>query len=64
MRHLIEVQVARVAALIQHGHSIGHVSRDLRVSSSVIQRLWNRFLETGQYIRRAAQGRNRKTTQN
>jgi transposase len=58
------VQVARAVALIQHGHSIRHVSRDLRVSSSVIQRLWNRFLETGQYVRRAAQGRNRKTTQN
>jgi transposase len=58
------VQVARAVALIQYGHSIRHVSRDLRVSPSVIQRLWNRFLETGQYVRRAAQGRNRKTTQN
>jgi transposase len=56
------VQVARAVALIQHGHSIRHVSRDLRVSPSVIQRLWNRFRETGQYVRRAA--RNRKTTQN
>jgi transposase len=58
MRHLSEVQVARPVALIQH------VSRDLRVSPSVIQRLCNRFLKTGQYVRRAAQGRNRKTTQN
>jgi transposase len=58
------VQVTRAVALIQYGHSIRHVSRDLRVSPSVIQRLWNRFLETGQYVRRAAQGRNRKTTQN
>jgi transposase len=64
MRHLSEVQVARAVVLIQHGHSIRHVSRDLRVSPSVIQRLWNRFRETGQYVRRAAQGRNRKTTQN
>jgi transposase len=58
MRHLSEVQVARPVALIQH------VSRDLRVSPSVIQRLWNRFRETGQYVRRAGQGRNRKTIQN
>jgi transposase len=64
MRHLSEVQVARAVALIQHGHSFRHVSRDLRVSPSVIQRLWNRFRETGQYVRRTGQGRNRKTTQN
>jgi transposase len=64
MRHLSEVQVARAVALIQQGHSIRHVSRDLRVSPSVIQRLWNRFRETGQYVRRAGQGRNRKTVQN
>jgi transposase len=64
MRCLSEVQVARAVALIQRGHSIRHVSRDLRVSLSVIQRLWNRFRETGQYVRRAGQGRNRKTTQN
>jgi transposase len=64
MRHLSEVQVARAVALIQHGHSFRHVSRDLRVSPSVIQRLWNRFRETAQYVRRAGQGRNRKTTQN
>jgi transposase len=64
MTHISEVQVARAVALIQHGHSIRHVSRDLRVSPSVIQRLWNRFRETGQYVRRAGQGRNRKTIQN
>lgn len=64
MRHLSEVQVARAVALIQHGHSIRYVSRDFQVSPSVIQRLWNRFLETGQYVRRAGQGRNRKTTPN
>jgi transposase len=64
MRHLSEVQVVRAVALIQHAHSIRHVSGDLRVSPSVIQRLWNRFRETGQYVRRAGQGRNRKTTQN
>jgi transposase len=64
MRHLSEVQVARAVALIQHGHYFRHVSRDLRVSPSVIQRLWNRFRETGQYVRRTGQGRNRKTTQN
>jgi transposase len=43
MRHLSEVQVARAVALIQHGHSIRHVSKDLRVSPSVIQRLWIGF---------------------
>lgn len=64
MRHLSEVQVAHAVALIQHGHSIRYVSRDLRVSPSVIQRLWNRFRETGQYVRKAGQGRKRKTTQN
>jgi hypothetical protein len=30
MRHLSEVQVARAVALIQQGHSIRHVSRDLQ----------------------------------
>jgi transposase len=64
MRHLSEVQVARAVAFIQHGHSIRHVSRDIRVSPSVIQHLWNRFRESRQYVRKARQGRNRKTTQN
>jgi transposase len=36
----------------------------LAVSPFVIQRLWNRFRKTGQYVRRAGQGRNRKTIQN
>lgn len=64
MRQLNEVEVVRAVALIENGESIRQVARNFRVSPSVIQRLWNRYRETGQYKRQTGQGRKRKTNQN
>lgn len=62
MRRVSEVEVARAISLIENGFRIRQVARMFHRSPSVIQRLWNRYRETGQYKRRIGQGRKRKTT--
>ena len=61
MRHLNEVQVARVVTLIQEGWTFRRVAVDLNVSPSVIHRLRNRYDETGRFTRRVWQGHGRMT---
>ena len=55
-------ETARVVQMIEDGLSQRHVARHLGVSPSVVNRLWNRYLETGDYNRRPGQGRPRATT--
>jgi hypothetical protein len=61
MRHLKEVQVTRAVTLIQEGWTFCHVAVDINVSTSVINSLWNRYDETGQFTRRVGQGHGCKT---
>lgn len=61
MRHLNETEVVRVVVAVENGTSIRQVARNFNVSPSVIHRVWNRYLETGEYKRRIGQGRKRKT---
>ena len=62
MRDLTQVQVAKVVTLIEEGRSYRYVARQMNVSPSVVSRVWNRYSETGSYVRRAGQGRKRVTT--
>ena len=63
MRYLQPCEVAQAVQLLQDGSSVRLVARRFGVSPSVISRAWRRFQETGQYSRRAGQGRRRATTQ-
>uniref|UniRef100_A0A674EK36 Transposase Tc1-like domain-containing protein n=1 Tax=Salmo trutta TaxID=8032 RepID=A0A674EK36_SALTR len=62
-RSLQPTQVAQVVQLIQDGTSMRAVARRFAVSVSVVSRVWRRYQETGQYIRRRGGGRRRATTQ-
>lgn len=61
-RAVSENLAAQIVALIQDGRSQAHCSRFFHVSRSVVQRVWERFQETGEYRRRRGQGRRRITT--
>ena len=57
MRYLQPWEVAQAAHLLQDGSSVRLVARRFVVSLSVISRACRRFRETGQYSRKAGQGR-------
>ena len=48
--------------MIEDGFSQRRVARTLGVPPSVVNRLWARYLETGNYNRRPGRGRLRATT--
>jgi transposase len=54
--------VAAILALIQDGRSQSYVARRFQTTRSTVQRVYNRFLETGSYSRRPGSGRPRKST--
>lgn len=58
-----EAEAAQVVALLQQGLSQRVVARRLNLSRSAVRRVYQRFLETGQYRRRSGSGRHRVTTQ-
>ena len=62
--HFNSLETARAVQMIEDGLSQRRVARYLGVSPSVINRLWARYLETGNYNRRPGQGRPRATTDN
>ena len=61
-RHFNSEETARVVQMIEDGLSQRRVARYLGVSPSVVNRLWNNYLESGNYNRRPGQGRPRATT--
>lgn len=62
MPDLSVAQVSRAVTLIENGYSYKEVAETLRVSKSVIHRIVKRYRETGEYTRRAGQGRKRVTS--
>ena len=62
-RDLQPNQVAQVVQLLQDDTSIRAASRRFAFSPSTVSRAWRRYQETGQYTRRAGQGRGRAATQ-
>ena len=62
MRDLSEIEVARIVALIENGVKIRQVARNFNRSPSVIKRVYDHYMATGEYKRSAGQGRKRKTT--
>ena len=60
--HFNSEETARGVQMIEDGLSQRHVAWYLGVSPSVVNRLWNRYLETRNYNRRLGQGRQRATT--
>ncbi len=48
--------------MLEDGATLRTVAESLRVSRSIVARLWRRFQETGRYRRRPEQGRGRATT--
>ncbi|GFV32354.1 transposable element Tcb2 transposase [Trichonephila clavipes] len=62
--HLTDSEDWRVVCRLEGGQTHAEVAQAIRVSQSVISRIWNRFLETGSAGRRPEQGRRRGTTPN
>lgn len=62
MSDLPATEVARAVTMIEEGHTYRSVSRTLGVSVSVIHRNVQRYRQTGSYVRRRGQGRNRSTS--
>lgn len=62
MSDLPATSAARASTMIEEGHTYRSVSRALGVSTSVIYRVVRRYRETGSYVRRRGQGRNRATS--
>ncbi|GFU23290.1 HTH_Tnp_Tc3_2 domain-containing protein [Trichonephila clavipes] len=60
--HLTDSEAWRVVGMLEGGQTQTEVAQAIRVSQSVISRIWNRFLETGSAGRRPGQGRRRATT--
>lgn len=60
-RHLSAPQVAQIVTLVEEGYSYRQVGDRMDISSSVVSRAYNRYLETGDYQRRVGQGRRRAT---
>ncbi|KAL3282907.1 hypothetical protein HHI36_006065 [Cryptolaemus montrouzieri] len=61
-RYLSDHEVVRIAILLEEGRSKRYVTNLLNVNQSTLSRAINRYHETGEYGRRAGQGRNRITT--
>ncbi|KAH9645138.1 hypothetical protein HF086_005683 [Spodoptera exigua] len=59
-----EAEAAQVVALLQQGLSQRVVARRLNLSRSAVQRVYQRYLETGQYRRRFGSGRHRTYSAN
>ena len=62
--HLTDSEAWRVVGRLEGGQTQAEVAEAIGVSQSVISRIWNRFLETGNGGRRRGQGRRRATTPN
>lgn len=62
MSDLPATSVARAVTMIEEGHTYRLVSRALGVSTSVIHGIVRRYRETGSYVRRRGQGKNRATS--
>ncbi|GFW38812.1 transposable element Tcb2 transposase [Trichonephila clavipes] len=62
--HLTDSEAWRVVGRLEGGQTQAEVAQAIGVSQSVISRIWNRFLETGNAGRRPRQGRRRATTPN
>ncbi|GFV95804.1 transposable element Tcb2 transposase [Trichonephila clavipes] len=61
---LSDQEAWRVVGRFEGGQTQDEVAQAIGVSQSVISRIWNRFLETGNAGRRPGQGRRRSTTPN
>lgn len=61
--HTSEAKAAQVVALLQEGLSQRVVAQRLNLSRAAVRRVYQRFLETGQYRRRPGSGRQRVTTE-
>ncbi|GFY18260.1 HTH_Tnp_Tc3_2 domain-containing protein [Trichonephila clavipes] len=62
--HLTESEAWRVVGRLEGGQTQAEVAQAIGVSQSVISRIWNRFLETGNASRIPGQSRRRATTPN
>ncbi|GFU63657.1 HTH_Tnp_Tc3_2 domain-containing protein [Trichonephila clavipes] len=62
--HLTDSEAWRVVGRLEGGQTQAEVVQAIGVSQSVIYRIWNRFLETGNAGRRPGQGRRRATMSN
>ncbi|GFV98258.1 transposable element Tc1 transposase [Trichonephila clavipes] len=62
--HLTDSEAWRVVGKLEGSQTQAEVAQAVRVSQSLISRIWNRFLETGSAGRRPGQGRRRATTPN
>ncbi|KAF8781678.1 hypothetical protein HNY73_012052 [Argiope bruennichi] len=62
--HLTESEAWRVVGRLEGGQTKAEVAEAIGVSQSVISRIWNRFMETGNAGRRSGQGRRHATTPN
>ncbi|GFT77467.1 transposable element Tcb2 transposase [Trichonephila clavipes] len=62
--HLTDSEAWRVVGRLEGGQTQAKVARVIRVSQSVISRIWNHFLETESAGQRPGQGRRRVTTPN
>lgn len=60
--HLSHLDTVRAVQMVEDGLSQRRVARILGVSPSVVNRLWNRYVDTGSHQRRPGQGRPRATT--
>ncbi|GFT85681.1 transposable element Tcb2 transposase [Trichonephila clavipes] len=62
--HFTDSEAWRVVRRLEGGQTQAEVAQAIGVSQSVISRIWNRFLETGNAGRRPGQGRRQATTPN
>ncbi|XP_045458440.1 uncharacterized protein LOC123668791 [Melitaea cinxia] len=62
MPNLAPTEIARALEMRRNGQTYRVISRDLRRPVSTIHRSTQRFRETGTYVRRAGQGRKRRTS--
>ncbi len=61
-RHLQQHEVARLIQMLEDDSTQRDVVAAFGVTPCVVSRAWNRYLATGGYVRRSAQGRLRCTT--
>lgn len=59
---LTSADVAQIVALIEDGRSQRYVSLSLGIPRTTVQDAWNRYLQTGGFVRRIGSGRKRSTT--
>ena len=62
-RHLSQNERQRALGYLLAGQTQRHVAAEFNVSQSVISRLWQLYLDTGDVQRRQGQGRLRVTTE-